>query len=154
MFVLNFFFNPTVRCVFKEECYPFTSFISVGGSQYWWKRSLDYMILNKMRQDRTTLLITLCKRFLYNSKSSHISFSSSSTNTLSFVSLLLCNLTGTRCVPTPLLPSSLQTFLLGSFSSTHMFPLLLSALTHFCWFTSIKFQFPFFKLFLLFSSSP
>lgn len=108
------------------------------------------MILSKMQQDRTTLLITLCKRFLYNSESSHISFSSSSTNTLSFASLLLCNLTGTRCVPTPLLPSSLQTFLLGSLTSTHMFPLLLSALTHFCWSNSIKFQFPFFKLFLLF----
>lgn len=113
---------------------------------------------NKIQQDRTILLIALYKRFLYNSRSSYISFSSSSsttsTNTLSFISLLLWHLTDSCCDPTSLITSSLQTFLLGYFTSMHMFPLLLSALTNFWSSTCIKFWFPISKLFLPFYSSP
>lgn len=135
-----------------------TILIKVLTRAYIWsliKYSRMEQFCNKIQQDRTILLITLYKRFLYNSRRSHISFSSSSsTNTLSFISLLLWHLTDSCCDPTSLITSSLQTFLRGYFTSMHIFPLLLSALTNFWSSTCIIFRFLLSKLFLSFYSSP
>lgn len=147
-----------VSLCFLSKSGRITILMKVLTRAYIWsliKYSRMEQFCNKIQQDRTILLITLYKWFFYNSGRSHISFSSSSsTNTLSFISLLLWHLTDSCCDPTSLITSSPQTFLLGYFTSMHMFPLLLSALTNFWSYTCIKFQFPISKSFLPFHSSP
>lgn len=163
-FVLNFSKSCSMLLVqgrvvslcFVSKSGRITILMKVLTRAYIWsliKYSRMEQFCNKIQQDRTILLITLYKRFLYNSRSSHITFSSSSsTNTLSFISLLLWHLTDSCCDPTSLITSSLQTFLLGYFTSMHMFLLLLSALTNFQSSTCIKFQFLTSKFFLPFYS--
>lgn len=110
LFVLNFF-----TALFRKGCCPFTFFIVVGWSQYWWK---CWSLAKHGRIEQFCLLYSVKDFFI--TKSSHMSFSSSSsTNRLSFVCLPLCNLPDSCCVPTPL-PPFLQTFHWGSSTSMHV----------------------------------